>query len=100
MSTHPGPYGNYAHVASRNDPTYKRIAENHLAILRLRMTEHEFSAWQWRNFERAGETMQDYAWSEIMLAASMEINHPAECTCVDGSCIVCKSYTRVQQLVD
>ena len=69
-----------------------------LAVLRHRMTEHEYSAWQYRNFERYGETMQDYTWCEIMMAANMELNHPAECTCHDGSCQVCKSYAHTREI--
>jgi hypothetical protein len=97
--TRPGPYGTHAAVADRDDPTYKGFAENSLAILRLRMSAHEFAAWQYRSFERYGETMDDYRWCDIWLAANMEINHPAECTCADGSCQVCRSYAHVQAII-
>jgi hypothetical protein len=58
--TRPNPYGIRAQVAPRDDPVYKGLAENSLSILRLRMSAHEFAAWQYRSFERYGETMEDY----------------------------------------
>ncbi len=94
----PNVYGTRQSVASDNDPVYVAMARAAVKKLQDSMSEKEFAAWQWRAFGRFGNSMETTGKRHVWIAAQIEIAHPMECTCVEGSCLVCQSFAHVSEV--
>ena len=97
------PFGKPAKIAANNGPEYKAMAESVLEKLREHMTEIEFKAWQYREFEaRGGGKMEEWDARMVWMKALNELSHPTECECGglpdrEITCRLCQSIAHVSR---
>jgi hypothetical protein len=99
------PFGKPAIVYAVNGPEYEKMAGQVIAKLRERMTEIEFKAWMYREFECRGGPIEWWDWRMIWMKASNELAFPTQCECGGAPdreivCRLCKSIAHVSSLAE
>ena len=92
------PFGKPANVYAVNGNEYRHMADQVLAKLQEHMTETEYKAWQYREFEaRGGGTMDKWDSRMVWMKALNELSYPTECECSgDTTCRYCVSIAHVR----
>lgn len=100
------PFGKPAKTFSVNGPEYQKMAEQAIGKLKERMTDIEFKAWQYREFDsRGGGPMEQWDWRMVWMKAANEMMYPTECECGGRPdreivCRLCQSIAHVSSLAE
>jgi hypothetical protein len=98
------PFGKAAKIHHPNGPEYQKMAEAALAKLKEQMSEIEFRAWEYRQFESKGYTMEKLGdWRLVWMMATNELSYPTQCECGgmpdrEITCRLCQSIAHVSNL--
>lgn len=99
------PFGIPRKTISPNGQEYKAMAESVLAKLQEHMSEIEFKAWKYREFDARGLPFEKCDHRLVWMKALSELSFPAECECSglpdnEHVCRLCASIAHVSSLAE